>query len=98
MKRQGLRGGRNMFRRCNKVVALCAGVTMIAAASTAAVVAQTYPAQPIKVIVGFGPGSAADILAPLDGKQLELGLRQPLVLEYRPANSRTIAAGATSPA
>lgn len=92
MQRQGLRGGGNMFRRCNKVVALCAGVTMVAAASTAAVMAQTYPAQPIKVIVGFGPGSAADILARLVGKQMEVSLRQPIVIENRPGNSSMIAA------
>jgi tripartite-type tricarboxylate transporter receptor subunit TctC len=74
------------------MVALCAGVTMIAAASTAAVMAQTYPAQPIKVIVGFGPGSAADILARLVGKQMEASLRQPIVVENRPGNSSMIAA------
>src|SRR6266853_1645874 len=92
MKRQGLRGGGNMFRRCNKVVALCAGVTMIAAASTAAVMAQTYPAQPIKVIIGLGPRSAADILARLVGKQMEVSLGQPIVVENRPGNSSMIAA------
>jgi len=85
-----------MFRRCNKVIALCAGVTMVAAASTAAVMAQTYPAQPIKVIVGFGPGSAADILARLVGKQMEVRLRQPIVVENRPGNSSMIAAEAVA--
>ncbi len=92
MKRQGLRGGDNMFRRCIKVVALCAGIAMIAVAGTAAVMAQTYPVQPIKVIVGFGPGSAADILARLVGKQMEVSLRQPIVVENRPGNSSMIAA------
>jgi tripartite-type tricarboxylate transporter receptor subunit TctC len=81
-----------MFRRCNEVVALCASITMIAVAGTAAVTAQTYPAQPIKVIVGFGPGSAADILARLVGKQMEVSLRQPIVVENRPGNSSMIAA------
>src|ERR1700736_531051 len=81
-----------MFRRYIKVVALCAGVAMIAAAGTAPVMAQTYPAQPIKVIVGFGPGSAADILARLVGKQMEVSLRQPIVVENRPGNSSMIAA------
>src|ERR1700736_4446718 len=81
-----------MFRRYIKVVALCAGVAMIAAAGTAPVMAQTYPAQPIKVIVGFGPGSAADILARLVGKQMEASLRQPIVIENRPGNSSMIAA------
>src|ERR1700682_3510949 len=81
-----------MFRRYIKVVALCAGVAMIAAAGTAPVMAQTYPAQPIKVIVGFGPGSAADILARLVGKQMEVSLRPPIVIENRPGNSSMIAA------
>src|SRR6266478_1188370 len=81
-----------MFRRCNEVVALCASITMIAVAGTAAVTAQTYPAQPIKVILGFGPGSAADILARLVGKQMEVSLRQPIVVENRPGNSSMIAA------
>ncbi len=78
------------------MIALCAGVTMVAAASTAAVMAQTYPAQPIKVIVGFGPGSAADILARLVGKQMEISLRQPIVVENRPGNSSMIAAEAVA--
>ncbi len=69
---------------------------MVAAASTAAVMAQTYPAQPIKVIVGFGPGSAADILARLVGKQMEVSLRQPIVVENRPGNSSMIAAEAVA--
>jgi tripartite-type tricarboxylate transporter receptor subunit TctC len=81
-----------MFRRCNEVVALCASITMIAVAGTAPVMAQSYPAQPIKVIVGFGPGSAADILARLVGKQMEVSLRQPIVVENRPGNSSMIAA------
>src|ERR1700730_11335281 len=81
-----------MFRRYIKVVALCAGVAMASVAGITAVTAQTYPAQPIKVIVGFGPGSAADILARLVGKQMEVSLRQPIVVENRPGNSSMIAA------
>ena len=56
------------------------------------VVAQTYPTQPIKVLIGFGPGSAADILARLVGKQMEVSLGQPIVVENRPGNSSMIAA------
>jgi tripartite-type tricarboxylate transporter receptor subunit TctC len=75
-----------------KMAALCAVVTMIAVAGAAPAVAQTWPAQPIKVVVGFGPGSAADILARLVGKQMEAGLGQPIVVENRPGNSSMIAA------
>jgi tripartite-type tricarboxylate transporter receptor subunit TctC len=81
-----------MFSRYLKMAALCVGVTIIAAAGTASLMAQTYPAQPIKVIVGFGPGSAADILARLVGKQMEVRLGQPIVVENRPGNSSMIAA------
>jgi len=81
-----------MFSRLLKMIALCTGVTTVSGAGTASVVAQTYPAQPIRVIVGFGPGSAADILARLVGKQMEAGLGQPIVVENRPGNSSMIAA------
>jgi tripartite-type tricarboxylate transporter receptor subunit TctC len=53
---------------------------------------QSYPVQPIKVLIGFGPGSAADILARLVGKQMETSLGQPIVIENRPGNSSMIAA------
>jgi tripartite-type tricarboxylate transporter receptor subunit TctC len=92
MKRKLRGGGGNMFRGYIRMLALGAGVTMIAAAGTASVMAQAYPAQPIKVIIGFGPGSAADILARLVGKQMEVSLRQPIVVENRPGNSSMIAA------
>jgi tripartite-type tricarboxylate transporter receptor subunit TctC len=81
-----------MFSRYLKMAARYAGVAMIVAASTASVLAQTYPSQPVRIIVGFGPGSAADILARLVGKQMEVTLGQPVVVENRPGNSSMIAA------
>jgi tripartite-type tricarboxylate transporter receptor subunit TctC len=81
-----------MLSRFIKMVALCAGATVALVAGTTAVAAQTYPAQPIKILIGFGPGSAADILARLVGKQMESNLGQPIVIENRPGNSSMIAA------
>jgi tripartite-type tricarboxylate transporter receptor subunit TctC len=81
-----------MFSRTSKVSAFCAGVLIASLAGIAGVVAQTYPAQPIKVVIGFGPGSAADILARLVGKQMEMTLGQPIVVENRLGNSSMIAA------
>src|SRR3984885_2953916 len=69
---------------------------MMAAAGTTAVSAQTYPAQPIKLVIGFGPGSAADILARLVGKQMQTSLGQPVIVENRPGNSSMVAAEAVA--
>src|SRR3984893_1195244 len=74
------------------MAALCAGVTITSVAGAASVMAQTYPTQPVKILIGFGPGSAADILARLVGKQMEVSLGPPIVVENRPGNSSMIAA------
>jgi tripartite-type tricarboxylate transporter receptor subunit TctC len=81
-----------MFSRYLKMITLCAGIMGTSVGGAALVSAQTYPVQPIKVLIGFGPGSAADILARLVGKQMEAGLGQPVVVENRPGNSSMIAA------
>lgn len=81
-----------MFSRFLGMAALCAGVAISWVAGSGSAAAQTYPAQPIKVVIGFGPGSAADILARLVGKRMEAGLGQPIVVENRPGNSSMIAA------
>jgi tripartite-type tricarboxylate transporter receptor subunit TctC len=52
--------------------------------------AQTWPARPIRVIVPFPPGDAADILARLIGPQVSERLGQQLVVENRPGASGQI--------
>jgi tripartite-type tricarboxylate transporter receptor subunit TctC len=85
-----------LLNRYLKTAALCAAVTIASIAGAASVMAQTYPAQPIRVLVGFGPGAAADILARLVGKHMEVDLGQPIVVENRPGNSSMIAAEAVA--
>src|ERR1700682_5466840 len=92
MNRTTGHSGGNLFSHYLKMVALGAGVAMASVANAASVMAQTYPNQPIRILVGFGPGSAADILARLVAKQMEVGLGQPIVVENRPGNSSMIAA------
>ena len=75
-----------------RIAALCAGVAMALFCGAFAAMAQSYPAQPIRILIGFGPGSAADILARLVGKQMEVSLGQPIVVENRQGNSSMIAA------
>lgn len=45
--------------------------------------AQAYPTRPVRIIVGFGPGSAFDILARLIGQWLSDQLGQPFIIENR---------------
>jgi len=49
--------------------------TAVAAVIPSLASAQSYPARPVRIIVGFGPGGAADILARLIGQRLSEQLR-----------------------
>jgi tripartite-type tricarboxylate transporter receptor subunit TctC len=54
--------------------------------------AQDYPTHPIRLIVGFPPGSAADLTARLVGEEMSKTLGQQLVVETHPGASSSIAA------
>ncbi|MBN8938145.1 MAG: tripartite tricarboxylate transporter substrate binding protein [Rhizobiales bacterium] len=58
--------------------------------------AQGSPTGPIRMSVGFGPGSTADILARLVGAHMATQLGQPVVVENRPGNSSMLAAEAVA--
>jgi tripartite-type tricarboxylate transporter receptor subunit TctC len=51
---------------------------------------QTYPAQPIKLIVGFTPGTGIDIIARSVGQKLQERLGQPVIIENKPGASGNI--------
>jgi tripartite-type tricarboxylate transporter receptor subunit TctC len=53
--------------------------------------AQAYPARPVRVIVGFTPGSAPDIIARLMGQWLSERLGQPFIIDNRPGAGSNIA-------
>jgi len=55
--------------------------------------AQSYPSRPIKVIVPFPPGDAADILARLIGPKVQERTGQAMVVENRPGASGQLGMG-----
>jgi tripartite-type tricarboxylate transporter receptor subunit TctC len=63
--------------------AICAGLRPVST--------QAYPARPVRIIVGFGPGGPNDILARMLARWLSERLGRPFVVENRPGAGSNIA-------
>jgi tripartite-type tricarboxylate transporter receptor subunit TctC len=73
----------------------------VAAASTVALLvvpsiasAQTYPARPVRIVVGFAAGGTGDLLARLIGQWLSERFGQPIIVDNRPGGGGNISAEA----
>jgi tripartite-type tricarboxylate transporter receptor subunit TctC len=74
-----------------KLLRLAAGAALLPAMSRAST-AQDYPARPIRLVVGFPPGTAPDVAARLIGQRLSEQFGQLVIIENRPGASSNIAA------
>ena len=54
--------------------------------------AQSFPQRPLRMLVGFAPGGANDILARIVSQKLSESMGQPVIVENRPGNAGLIAA------
>jgi tripartite-type tricarboxylate transporter receptor subunit TctC len=73
-------------RQSLRLAAGLAGLPVLARAAGA----QTYPARPVRIIVGFAPGGAADITARLIAQWLTDQLGQQFIVENRPGAGTNI--------
>ena len=85
-----------MKRRLAQSFLLLASAAAIATNSLPAAAQGAYPDKPVKIIIGFGPGSGTDILARMIAEELRLALGQPFVVDNRPGASAQIAASAAA--
>jgi tripartite-type tricarboxylate transporter receptor subunit TctC len=71
----------------------------IAFALVSSVEAQTFPSKPLRIIVPFPPGGAADVTARVLGEHMARGLGQSILIENRPGAGAVIGyeAGARAP-
>src|SRR5262249_29547649 len=56
--------------------------------------AQTYPVRPVRIVVGFAPAGAQDVLARLIGQSLSERFGQQFIVDNRPGGGGNIAAEA----
>ncbi|MFN0300357.1 MAG: Bug family tripartite tricarboxylate transporter substrate binding protein [Burkholderiales bacterium] len=73
---------------------------VLLAANIGATPAQTgpYPNKPVKLVVGFPPGTPPEVVGRLITERLAASLGQPFVIENRPGAAGTIAASAVAQA
>jgi len=76
--------------------ALKALLAVIALAATGPALAQAWPNKPIRLVVNFPPGGAADQIARSVGVPLGEALGQPIVIENRPGANGNIGADAVA--
>src|ERR1700712_4903454 len=76
--------GRNLSMRGLRMIGLWA-VALLAVLNCSGAQAQSdYPNKPIRIVVGFTPGSVADITARVLGNRMGQILGQSVVVENRP--------------
>jgi tripartite-type tricarboxylate transporter receptor subunit TctC len=81
-----------------KALFILAALLLASLGLTAQAQTPAYPAKPIKLLVGFAPGGAADYVARTVGDALGRTLGQPIVIENRAGAGSSIAAEAAAKA
>lgn len=74
------------------VLKFCLGLLLVLLLPATGIAQSSYPAHPVRLIVGFGPGAAADLTARVLGQRLSKTMGQQFVVENKPGGGSTVAA------
>ena len=77
---------------CARMLATMIACTAMQFMTATTAMAQQWPARPIRLVIGFAPGGAADIVARTVGESLSKVLGQPVIVENRAGAGSSIAA------
>ncbi len=81
-----------MFKKIIKNIVLSAVVLPVVIGSAVA----AYPDKPIKMMIGYAPGSSTDIVGRMIANDLSLALKQPVIVENRGGAAGSLAADAVA--
>ena len=79
-----------------KKIKQCAAIMMVSMSMLAGSVFAAYPDKPIKMMIGYAPGSSTDIVGRMIANDLSIALKQPIVVENRGGAAGSLAADAVA--
>jgi len=89
-------GGDNMFKKFIKNIAISAAVIPAVVPVPMGSAFAAYPDKPIKMMIGYAPGSSTDIVGRMIANDLSLALKQPIIVENRGGAAGSLAADAVA--
>jgi tripartite-type tricarboxylate transporter receptor subunit TctC len=84
--------GGQVGRAARRGLAAALALMLSLSASLPALAADTWPVRPIKVVVGFGPGGANDLVARAVAEGMAQVLKATIIVENRPGAGMTVGA------
>ncbi len=75
-----------------RVLRVCFALALVLALPAAALAQADYPSRPVRIVVGFGPGAAADLTARVLAQRLSQTMGQQFFVENKPGGGSTVAA------
>src|SRR5690349_17597678 len=74
------------------VILRALAMTAVLSSLGSALAQDNYPTKPVKIVIGFGPGSGTDIVARMLADEFSKAFGQPFIVENKPGAAAQIAA------